>query len=253
MFESRFNDQLHRFKSLWRKDVLSESVSGLFLLNSSQVDNAQRISIMAAASPALPAFTSRSSTEEFIEAVSYKSVASVILLCDAPTYIAHSATLPSDPNSPAATEAFKPASSRQGHSCQHNCPQRPKPKGCQGPRNADQFRAAKNRFACVRCDQYIYWYAENNDDGSLRADVIARAVPVVYGATDAAPRRQPRASVAAPAVADADAAAEAPFNALALDMEQFIDAFRNVDPIVQSPLPQVGTMLENGAPYSAIG
>lgn len=54
------------------------------MVNNANVDNDQRISILVARAPSNVFLTPRSSTDDFIAAVSYRVVASVVRLFDAP-------------------------------------------------------------------------------------------------------------------------------------------------------------------------
>lgn len=80
-FESRFSATLSRLNSYGTSSKLSESLSSLMLLTIAAVDGSQRIAVLAAASPYSSKFTNKSTTHDFIDSVSYVTIASVIQQC----------------------------------------------------------------------------------------------------------------------------------------------------------------------------
>lgn len=79
----------------------------------------------------------RSSTEEFIDAVCYEGVGSVIPLLDAPTAFENTAAIPGSLVAPVSMAAFQPLVNRQNLDRQANDLQRPMPDWLQGPCNAE--------------------------------------------------------------------------------------------------------------------
>lgn len=81
----RIKAQLHKFNVHGSTTQLSEVVSAIFFLNNTNVYNEQRVSILASSAPSNAGLTPPSSTDEFIAAVCYEVVASVVFLCDIAT------------------------------------------------------------------------------------------------------------------------------------------------------------------------
>lgn len=116
LFQARFNAHLHKFSALGSSTALSESFKALFFLNNTNVDSAQRSSILAASIPTDTSLALHSSTKEFIEAMGYEAVASVVCLCTAPTSSAAHAFF-TEPSQTHAMTAYQPRHDRQRQSC----------------------------------------------------------------------------------------------------------------------------------------
>ena len=80
-FESRFLAQVSRLNSTSTSSKLPEALRAFMLLANSSVDNGQRISVLAAASNGT-SIDSNASTDEYLNAVQYEKVASVLRQCD---------------------------------------------------------------------------------------------------------------------------------------------------------------------------
>lgn len=89
-FETRFEAQLSKFNALGSSVSLPESMSALVLLANSKVDSSQRISILAAASPKESKLLSTASIDDYVKAVKYEAIASVLRQCDRPMNHEHS-------------------------------------------------------------------------------------------------------------------------------------------------------------------
>lgn len=83
-FESRFEVQVSKFHSHSDSAKLAEALVALMLLAHSNVDDNQRIFVLAASSPRAESLNDSSSTSEFLEILSYSSIASVIRQSDKP-------------------------------------------------------------------------------------------------------------------------------------------------------------------------
>ena len=79
-FESRFEAQVSKFNAHSDTSKIPASLTAFMLLANSNVDSSQRISVLAAAAPSSD--NTGSTTEEFLKAISYDSVASVLRQCD---------------------------------------------------------------------------------------------------------------------------------------------------------------------------
>lgn len=77
-FESRFSAQVCKFNAHSDQSKLPEALTAFILIASSNVDNSQLISILAASAPHAESFTGTPTTTSFLKKVSYESIASVI-------------------------------------------------------------------------------------------------------------------------------------------------------------------------------
>ena len=81
-FESRFSAQVAKFNSISDTTKLPECITALMLLSNSAIDDTQRISVMAAAAPSDQHLNGQSTNDQFLSAITYQSVASVVKQCD---------------------------------------------------------------------------------------------------------------------------------------------------------------------------
>lgn len=81
-FEGRFDALLSRLTCRGSSVASSDAMAALLLLPNSNVDGSQRIAILAAVAPKSIGLCPWSSTDEFIEAVKYESIATVLRQCD---------------------------------------------------------------------------------------------------------------------------------------------------------------------------
>lgn len=81
-FESRFSAQVARFNSISTTTKLPECITALMFLSNSAIDDSQRVSVMAAAAPSDENLNAQSTNEQFLGAITYQSVSSVIKQCD---------------------------------------------------------------------------------------------------------------------------------------------------------------------------
>lgn len=145
-FESRFNAQLSRFNALSQSTMFPNAISAFSLLANANVDTAQRISILAAASPSSTTADDEATTDSLPNMVSYESVATVLRQCDQASEqtsshlynVANAALFPS----PAWNR--KPSS----HFMRHR-------------RTPEQVQEAKNVNPCVRCGKYGHCYGDH--------------------------------------------------------------------------------------------
>lgn len=153
LFEGRLDARLHRLNVLCSTNALSDSVRPLFLLNNSNVDNDQRMSIFAAYSLSKGGLFTPSLPSEFISLVRHEAVASVLCLCDDLTP-QHQHALTSVTASAQAMAVYQ---SRHRHARFQGGPQRCRDNLCPGALNNEQTRAEKSMSAYVRCGQYGHW------------------------------------------------------------------------------------------------
>lgn len=144
-FESRFAAQVSKFNSHSSDAKLPEALTSFMLLANSNIDNNQRISILAAACPKEDSFTGVPTTTDYLGKVSYESIATVVRQCEKK----------SDSN--IDTQSVLQISAGNATSA---------------PRRrwtAEEVQTMKNSSQCRRagCGKYGHWYKDHLPDGSL--------------------------------------------------------------------------------------
>ena len=81
-FKSRFYAQVAKFNSISKTTKSPECITALMLMSDSLIDDTQRVSVMAAAAPASANINGISTNYEFLAAITYSTVTSVIKECD---------------------------------------------------------------------------------------------------------------------------------------------------------------------------
>lgn len=147
-FESRFEAQLSKFNPLGSSVSLPKSISALVLLANLKVDSSQRISILAAAAPKESNLSTRASIEDYVKAVKYEAISSLLRQCHRPTNGDYSSKL-------TVNWAFQPhLRPRNSRKMSHG-----------------QLIEMKGKTKCGKCGKYGHWYAEHESDGRLNANV----------------------------------------------------------------------------------
>ncbi len=134
-FESRFEAQVAKFNSHSESSKLPEALVAFMLLANSNVDSGQRISVLAAAAPREDEFEENATTSDFLQSVTYNSVASVLRQCDKPKGSS------SDVNRPLVTNAA---------STIRKDPAAPRKKSKLTP---EQLADLKSRSKCRKCQR----------------------------------------------------------------------------------------------------
>lgn len=80
--ESRFEAQVSKFNAHSTSSHAPDSLTAFMLLANSNVDSSQRISVLAAAAQPADLSDSDTTTDTFLKAISYDSIASVLCQCD---------------------------------------------------------------------------------------------------------------------------------------------------------------------------
>lgn len=81
-FESRLSAQVAKINSISATTKPPECLTALMLLSNLSIEDAQLVSVMAAASPSEADLGNQSTNDQFLAAVTYNSVASIIKKCD---------------------------------------------------------------------------------------------------------------------------------------------------------------------------
>lgn len=158
-FESRFAAQISKFNAHASSCVLPEAMTALMFLANSAIDNNQLISVLAAAAPNESNLGDTPTTDDYLKAVKYESVSSVLRQCDkGKIFEARMSQV-----SIAAASGHVPTS--YGHV--------KKPKRTLNP---EQLADLKMRCTCRSCGKKGHWAADNNADGSLKPGVRSHDV-----------------------------------------------------------------------------
>ena len=123
------------------------------LLANSNVENNQRISVLAASSPKESDFEATATTDEFLDSISYSSIASIIRQCDT-TSSAPSTIRPL----PVANVTVPRSYQRKRLSPQ-------------------QLADLKSRSECHVCHKFGHWSTGHKQDGSLKPGVRSTEQP----------------------------------------------------------------------------
>lgn len=138
-FESRFSAQVAKFNSKSTTTKLPECITALMLLSNSAINDAQRVSVMAAAAPSDENLNSQSSNDEFLSAFTYQSVSSVIKQCDKTSL---------EPNESTSLTASSAGTGRF-------------------ERNRYKGYSPSMKYPCDLCGKYGHWKRNHSPDSSL--------------------------------------------------------------------------------------
>lgn len=153
-FELRFEAEASKFNAHSEVTKLPESLLAFILLANSNVDNGQRVSVLAAASPKeLPSDTS--TTSDYLESVSYDSIASVVRQCDQ-----------------------KASDNSQHNPLRANHVSRPGKKNSNKKKlSPEDFAEMKSKSKCRTCNNFGHWSTDHNSDGTLKPGVPSTTSP----------------------------------------------------------------------------
>ena len=155
-------NQGSRYK--WQSLMLPESLKALMLIANASIDNTQRVSVLAAASPTGPDLDSQSTNAEFMKAVSYQSVSSVLRQCNRPHDTTISQSNPIISNA-ATTEHFRG----------RNINPRGRPK-----LSPLQLLNLKSRSQCRTCKKYGHWSGDHNPDGRFKPQTLEAQTTLLH-------------------------------------------------------------------------
>lgn len=149
-FESRFEAQVSKFNSHSHASKLPEALTAFMLLGNSAVDSSQRVSVLAAASPHETDVPDTATTADFLEAVSYNSVASVLRQCDNVKNMDKPDTRTALSSNAVTTGSNRNARNRGRRTL-----------------SPEQLADLKSRSRCRRCKMIGHWDCDHNPDGRL--------------------------------------------------------------------------------------
>ena len=150
-FESRISAQVAKFNSISATTKLPECITALMLLANSAIDDNQRVSVMAANAPSNSCLNGQLSSDEFLAAITYNSVASVIRQCERST--------------PSTSEEYSLTASAGTMNSSNNGQQRGNLNRSR-PSKAE-YEALKMKHPCNMCGKYGHWVRDHNSDGTL--------------------------------------------------------------------------------------
>lgn len=217
IFESRFNAQVAKFNSISDTTKLPECITALMLLSNSAINDVQRVSVMAAAAPSASNLNAQSSNDQFLAAVTYTFVSSVIKQCDK---AAHS-------NTGQASGTLAAGSGNVNRSSQKY-----------GDRNRPRISPTM-KYLCDTCGKYGHWKRNHMADGSLPPGVKSLNTPQVQTEHSSRQSNSENQNYG-DSSSNENKKKTLSFNTVTLDE------------CPETPI-SIGPLVDSGAPYSAIG
>ncbi len=175
-FESRFSAQLSKFNSHGDTARISESMAAMIFMNNASVDDAQRVSVLATCSKGDSAsnLTSDSLTDDYIKLITYDEFASVIRQCDKKNANSSSNNNTLNGNN---ARGFNKDKNRNYSDW----------KGNQNSNNTSRSRRrmtvqqsidAKKTSQCKKCNMYGHWANDHLADGKIRFGLPSSLTPI---------------------------------------------------------------------------
>ena len=158
-FESRFQAQVSRLNAHGSEARLSDALVAFALLANADVDNNQRVSVLANGAPRDSALTATSTTNEYLKAVSYDAIASVLRQCDRM-------------KNSAEENHVKPLSGNAAHYSKHRS------NGQRPTKTPEEMAKIKGKSKCFICKKFGHWKSDHNEDGTLKPGFKALDNPV---------------------------------------------------------------------------
>lgn len=225
-FETRFSAAFTKLNSFSNTTRLPQGITALMLLSNASIEHSRRTSALAAAAPNGTVFSDQSSNDDFLDAVTYKQLSSVVNQCEMAT---------------TTTSSMSLSSSSAGTL---RSPRRGRGNGFRRPLNA-----ALKRHPCHTCDKYGHGKDTHNKEGSLQSGVMIYNTAAEFIASIG--------SGAGPSISGNNSAngkrKSVSFNMAVLSgnkcsLNDIIDGSCNL-----CVTEAMGPLVNDGAPYSAIG
>lgn len=238
-FETRFEAQLSRFKSHGAGSI-PDSLIALMLLSNAEIEDNQRVSILAASVNSLDSsITQTESVENMLSKVKYSSIAAVLRQCDRLKSTNNSGSS----QSLAANNANGyTIGGRNSHNNRKNGNNSHWNNG--GSRKSPaELALLKNKYPCKLCKRkgltrYGHWSPDHNPDGSLNTDVVSSDKPIVQNESqNGGQSGQPNKRIAL---------------GFTSSLQSNNTLHCNIASTVTSSF-DAGPLVDDGAPYSAIG
>lgn len=180
-FKVRSSAQVSKFNPLGSSVALSEATAALILLGNADVNSAQRISILAAASHNNITLSTNASVHEFVRSVRYEKIASVACQSAHPRNsdfrhgCANASNNASALNANAAHASTLNLIRSASKSGSFSLPQDPR---STLRMSSKEVQPAKRNRICSRRGKYGHWYADGYNNGSLKDNILAENKPV---------------------------------------------------------------------------
>eukprot|EP00178_Gracilaria_changii_P001339 TRINITY_DN1187_c0_g1_i12.p1 TRINITY_DN1187_c0_g1~~TRINITY_DN1187_c0_g1_i12.p1 ORF type:complete len:348 (-),score=40.05 TRINITY_DN1187_c0_g1_i12:1053-2096(-) len=158
-FESRFQAQMSKLHAHGSEVKLSEAVLAFALLANAYVDATQRISVLANSAPTSSDFKNTSTTNDFLKAVSYSSISSVLRQCE---------------RAPSSAPRSNPLAAGSSNAVKSTANNKTKPKARLTP---EQLADLKSRSKCNLGFKFGHWSTDHKEDGSLKNGVNSYDTP----------------------------------------------------------------------------
>lgn len=213
-FESRFSAQVAKFNSISTTTKLPECITALMLLSNSAIDDSQRVSVLAAAAPSGDSLDAQSTNDQFLSAITYQSVSSVIKQCD---------------KSPSATGNVNALNASSAGTTSHG----------RGRRSRSNITM---RFPCDKCGKYGHWKRNHNPDGSLPAHVKS------FDSPQEGKTRDHRDQSSSTSNNDSNDGEKNKRKTISFSMATLRGSSASLP-----TTGQLGPLVDDGAPYAAIG
>ncbi|CAN8063104.1 unnamed protein product [Agarophyton chilense] len=152
-FESRFQANVSRLNGHGEAAKLLEALVAFMFLSNCDVDNKQRVSVLANCAPKDSSFETNATTTTFLESISYSAIASVLRQCDPGQGSGSSQT--NTLSSSAAYTQRNRTSNRSAYSRQRMTP--------------EQLAEKKRRTKCNKCGKLGHWAGDHREGNSLKA------------------------------------------------------------------------------------
>lgn len=157
-YESRFAAAASKFNSNGASCKLPDSLMAFMLLANSSIDSSQRISVLAASAPNNEAIGPNPTTDDFLQAVKYDSVAAVLRQCESGKGWDTKVTELSQLAEAIAANAITNTNRKKRLT-------------------PVQLADLKSKSQCHDCKQYGHWRSDHNEDGTLKPGVISTSQP----------------------------------------------------------------------------
>lgn len=151
-FESRFIAQVAKFNAIATTTKLPECITALMLMSNSSIDDAQRVSVMVAAALSAASLNAESTNDQYLRAVTYNAVASVIKQCDKSRFSGsgdHDNTL----NASSGAFSNHPNKNRRNRNCDRSS------------------ISPTMKYPCNTCGKFGHWKRNHRADGTLAPGV----------------------------------------------------------------------------------
>lgn len=264
-FESRFSAQLSKVNAIGSSISIVDSMAAFIMLSNADLDNNQRISVLSAGAPRQDQFTDMDDDDKFIRSIQYKAFASVIKQCDQkdsekPAYAqalsanagnsSRGVGLPSRFHQSKLQNTDQRRSNWNQYSKQHSNNKFSPNRQRDIEDRQKRLQNMRNTMPCRFCGNYGHWWDAHQDDGSLPSHIPSSDVPIEKHEDKSQNQHHQSNS--------ADTKSSITFNMAHIKSFKKCAAIeerecQEISAHAPSRSDNIGPMVDNGAPYSAIG